>query len=58
MSETDMGTYWSNATVAADDDAKKPVLDQYNKVRDFFQLHVEANIISATMVFFGFQCIG
>jgi L1 cell adhesion molecule like protein len=45
----DPGSYWYNATKTGNEKAKSKVLDDYNSVRDFFQVHVEAYIISATM---------
>jgi hypothetical protein len=45
----DTGGYWSNATAIGDEKAK---LDDYNSVRDFFQLHVDSYILSAAMILF------
>ncbi|XP_023931305.1 uncharacterized protein LOC106164375 [Lingula anatina] len=51
----DAGTYFANATVTNNSNAKLSPLNEYNKVKEAFYLYLDAYIVAATMAYFGME---
>lgn len=51
-SAADIGTYTANANVIRNLYAKRNILQNYNEVKDFFGLHLNAYIVAATLEYF------
>ena len=52
-SAADLGTYIANANTIKNLYAKRDVLGNYNEVKNFFSLHLDAYITTATLEYFG-----